>query len=76
MPEKWSALFTVMFGAIFVLGGGVAVIIGQWPMGLAAIVLGAAMGGFMVPSLTDSHVVTWQDVRSYVGHCEDPDRMG
>ncbi len=53
-PEKWSALFTVVFGAIMFLGGGVAILAGEWPMGLVVSIMGAAAGGFMTPSLTNT----------------------
>lgn len=69
-PERWSALFTVIFGGIFVVGGGVAVFAGQWSLGLGAIVMGAAIGGFMAPSLTNAHVVTWSG-----DHVQGPSKM-
>ena len=58
-PEKWSALLTVVLGAIMALGGGVAVLAGAWPVGLIVFLIGAAISGFMAPSLTNVHILTW-----------------
>ena len=59
-PDRASAWFTVIAGAaMFVLGAG-ATIVGHPSWGSVALaVMGAAAGGFMVPSLTSLHTVYW-----------------
>jgi hypothetical protein len=41
------------------LGGVVAVLAGLWPIGLVVFLVGAAISGFMAPSLTKLHIITW-----------------
>ncbi|HWC64406.1 MAG TPA: hypothetical protein VG501_12330 [Rhizomicrobium sp.] len=69
-PEKWSAIFTVAGGLLFLALGVATIIAGGLPVGLAAVAMGAAIAGFMAPSLTNAHVVHW--TRDYV---EGPARM-
>lgn len=60
-PERLSAIFTVLFGLGLFVVGVVAVLAGGQGLlgGAAAIAVGAVIGGFMAPSLTDLHIVRW-----------------
>ncbi len=61
-PERLSAIFTVLVGTLFCLGGVFAVFAGGQQgllFGTFAIAFGAVIGGFMAPSLTDLHIVRW-----------------
>jgi hypothetical protein len=59
-PERWSAWITVIFG---VLMFGVALMFlfygnGGWGAAASAL-FGAAIAGFMAPSVTSAHAVNW-----------------
>jgi hypothetical protein len=58
-PEKISAALTVAVGAAFVVGGVAALAAGLLPMAAISLVLGACLAGFMAPSLTHVHDVSW-----------------
>jgi hypothetical protein len=70
-PERWTALFTVIGGALMCIGGVAALVLSdhKWA-GAGLAVMGAAAGGFMAPSLTSVHAVRWKD-----DHVEGPSKM-
>jgi hypothetical protein len=59
-PERWSAWITVIFGALMFVIALVFLVSGAGGWGAAAAALfGAAIAGFMAPSVTSIHVVHW-----------------
>ena len=59
-PDKISAWFTVIVGAAMMLFGIARALFGQANWGSFALaVIGTAIVGFMVPSLTSIHWVSW-----------------
>jgi hypothetical protein len=59
VPEKLTAAITVVFGAAMLVVGVLVVLAGQWLGGGLATLSGAAIGGFMLPSLSSLHRVSW-----------------
>jgi hypothetical protein len=62
-PEIWSAWITVVIGVLMFLSGLVFLVYqgGDWTAVVLAL-LGAAIAGFMVPSVTSVHRVNWDEV--------------
>lgn len=58
-PEKWSAFVTVLFGTAMLVGGIIGLAAHSWAVGGGLCLLGAALAGFMLPSLTTIHEVRW-----------------
>jgi hypothetical protein len=58
-PERISAALTVAVSAAIAAGGIVALFAGLWAVGAGALVIGLCLGGFMAPSLTHVHDVSW-----------------
>jgi hypothetical protein len=67
-PGRVSAVLTIAGGLAFVALGVVALAADALPSGLAFLALGLPMAGFMAPSLTDLHIVYW-DERGLDGPC-------
>jgi hypothetical protein len=59
-PERISAALTVSIGAMVAAGGIVALFAGLWTVGAGTMVIGLCLGGFMAPSLTHVHDVSWR----------------
>lgn len=59
VPERWTAALTVLCGLAIAAVGVLALLGGDWKVGLACILMGLACAGFMAPSLTDLHIVHW-----------------
>lgn len=59
-PERWSAWITIILGALMFTLGIVFLLYedGGWGA-IATAALGAAMAGFMAPSITSVHAVNW-----------------
>jgi hypothetical protein len=62
-PDKVSAWFTVIVGALMTMAGWALAVFGHaaW-LGLALSLMGLAIAGFMAPSLTSMHNVHWTAV--------------
>lgn len=58
-PERWTAGLTVFFGLAMAAGGAIALLAGDWQVGLGLLLMGLACAVFMSPSLTDLHNVNW-----------------
>jgi NhaP-type Na+/H+ or K+/H+ antiporter len=61
-PEKSTAWFTVIGGCVMALAGLYETLFGgMGPRGWLVILLGLCIAGFMSPSLTSVHKVTWEE---------------
>jgi hypothetical protein len=60
-PGKFSAWLTVLFFGAMALGGVAFVFAGQIVDGLLLFGVGSALAGFMAPSLTHVHDVSWSE---------------
>jgi len=59
-PERWSAWITVIFGTLMFVIALMFLFYGNGGWGAAASALfGAAIAGFMAPSVTSVHAVNW-----------------
>jgi hypothetical protein len=60
-PEFWSALLTVGLGTAIFLAAVWGIFVGGGRVAVAAALVGAAIAGFMAPSLTSMHAVCWSE---------------
>ena len=61
-PELWSARLTVLSGVVIFMTASWASIHGMGGRGAVALaLLGAAIAGFMAPSVTSIHIVRWNE---------------